>query len=121
MKAIIAKQYHFSAAHWLPNVPQDHPCGAPHGHNYVVEIECSGEIDPTLGWVLDFGVLDRFAKICISDLDHKELNYIVQNPTAENIAAWILRVLQSTAISKYVSAVTVWETPKYWARIDAGQ
>ena len=118
MKATIAKRYSFSAGHWLPNVPPDHPCRVQHGHNYVVEIECAGNIDPVMGWVVDFHELDRYVKVFIADLDHSNLNDSIPNPTAENLALWFIAALSATAVGPYVSSVTVWETPKCRARVD---
>ena len=34
----ISKQFHFCASHIIEGVPEGHPCGRLHGHNYVVEL-----------------------------------------------------------------------------------
>jgi 6-pyruvoyltetrahydropterin/6-carboxytetrahydropterin synthase len=113
----IGKEYSFSAAHHLPKVPQGHPCHNVHGHNYIVVVEIRGEISPKDGFCsnIDFLEVDRLMKPIIEKLDHKYLNTIVglDNPTAENIAAWILEQYPV----KYVFSVTVWETPKCWATV----
>jgi 6-pyruvoyltetrahydropterin/6-carboxytetrahydropterin synthase len=107
----IGKQYHFSASHLLTGVPDSHPCSRLHGHNYVVEVEVRGETQPRTGFVMDFYDLDDSVKPLIDQLDHTHLNDTIDNPTAENIAQWILeRIHQNVAYS-----VKVWETPKCWA------
>ena len=39
----IAKQFSFSASHVIDGVPEDHPCGRLHGHNYTVEVQLAAE------------------------------------------------------------------------------
>lgn len=111
-KARICKAYFFSAGHWLPNVPVGHPCRNQHGHNYRVEIIACGEMEQNRGWLVDFAELDRYAKPIIAQLDHKNLNDILENPTAEWIAWWI----HARMPVKYVESVKVWETDKCWAQ-----
>ena len=108
----ICKSYHFSAGHWLPEVPKWHPCKRPHGHNYVVELRASGEMNQRQGWLVDFAELDRWMDPLIEKLDHRMLNDILPNPTAEWLAWWI----KSRIPVKYARmTVRVWETPKIWA------
>lgn len=118
----IGKQYHFSSAHRLPKVSEHHPCYQLHGHNYVAEIEIRGEISPRTGFCnsIDFFEVDSHMKSIIETLDHHYLNEIegLDNPTAENIATWILDKLNNK-LAMYFS-VTVWETPKCWAKVING-
>lgn len=109
----ICKVYKFSASHQLPHVPDGHKCKRLHGHNYKIEIEVRGEINFNLGWVVDFAEIDDNMKPIIEKLDHFHLNDIpgLENPTAENIAHWILNEYPI----KYVFRVRVWETDKCWA------
>ena len=56
--------FDFEAAHFLPNVPEDHKCRRMHGHSFVVDLSVEGVRDPHLGWVLDYGeIKDRVAPI----------------------------------------------------------
>ena len=92
MPTTISKSYTFEAAHLLPNVPEGHKCKRLHGHSYQVWIDVTGEVDPVLGWVMDFGDLSKIMKpIVDGELDHRYLNEIpgLENPTAENIARWL--------------------------------
>lgn len=114
----IGKQYSFSAAHCLPCVAEDHPCHRMHGHNYVVEVEIRGDTkvgnEKNSGFCngVDFVWVDSIIKPLIEKLDHHTLNDIIENPTAENIAEWFL----ANATPAIFYSVTVWETPKCWAK-----
>ena len=92
-----------------------------HGHNYVVEVTISGELDGRTGAVLP---LPRFEQIVservISLLDHKHLNLEVRefrevNPSVENIARVVWEMLVDHLVPARLHSVRVWETPKTWA------
>lgn len=87
----IFKEFTFEAAHRLPNVPEGHKCARLHGHSFKVRIWVSGELDPRLGWVMDFADIKAAAKPVIARLDHYYLNEIegLDNPTSEHVARWI--------------------------------
>ena len=57
---VVEKIFSFDSAHFLPNVPEDHKCRNLHGHTYTVKISVSGELDPKMGWVFDFGEVIGF-------------------------------------------------------------
>jgi hypothetical protein len=49
----IAKRFAFSASHIIGGLPDEHPCGRLHGHNYEVEVVLqSATLDP-VGFVRD--------------------------------------------------------------------
>ena len=50
----ITKEFHFSASHQLKSLPSDHQCNRLHGHNYIVEVELSGEELNEHGFVRDY-------------------------------------------------------------------
>ena len=85
------KDFTFEAAHRLPNVPEGHKCARLHGHSFHVRVAVSGEVDPRLGWVMDFADIKAVVKPIIEELDHYYLNDIpgLENPTSENLAKWI--------------------------------
>lgn len=91
----LVKDFRFEAAHWLPNVPDQHKCRRVHGHSFRGEIAVRGPIDPQLGWVIDFADLKRAVDPLVDRLDHYTLNEIpgLENPTAELLAIWIWREL----------------------------
>ena len=87
----IYKEFHFEAAHRLPNVPEGHKCARLHGHSFHVRLTLSGAIGEHSGWIMDFAdVKDAFAPLH-DQLDHRYLNEIegLENPTSEIIARWI--------------------------------
>jgi len=89
-KMRIYKEFKFDSAHWLPHVPPTHKCANMHGHTYYIEIHVEDELDPRLGWVLDYNDLRKVVEPLVDRLDHKVLNDIpgLENPTAEFIALW---------------------------------
>lgn len=91
----IFKEFHFEAAHRLPNVPAGHKCARLHGHSFQVRLVVSGEATEPSGWVMDFGDIKAAFKPILDRLDHHYLNDIpgLENPTSENIARWIWREL----------------------------
>ena len=92
----IFKEFTFEAAHRLPFVPEGHKCARLHGHSYNVEIHVSGEVDPTTGWIMDFGDIKAAFKPVHAQLDHYYLNELdgLENPTSENLARWIWERLE---------------------------
>ena len=106
----IWKEFGFEAAHMLPNVPEDHKCRRLHGHSYRVKIVVEGELDPTLGWVIDFADITTAFEPIRRRLDHYYLNEIegLENPTSEVLAKWIwARILPTLPM---LSRVEVAET-----------
>lgn len=107
----ITKEFLFEAAHHLPPVGPDHKCFGMHGHLFRVEVTVAGEIDPVMGWVMDFGELASICRDIISRLDHRVLNDVqgLGVPTSENIARYLF-----DNIAKLVpglASVTVHESP----------
>jgi 6-pyruvoyltetrahydropterin/6-carboxytetrahydropterin synthase len=87
----IYKEFTIEAAHLLPNVPDGHKCKRLHGHSFRIEIHVGGDVDPELGWVMDFAQLKNSFKPVFEQLDHHYLNDIegLENPTSENLARWV--------------------------------
>jgi 6-pyruvoyltetrahydropterin/6-carboxytetrahydropterin synthase len=87
----IYKEFHFEAAHRLPNVPEGHKCARLHGHSFHVRLVARGEAPEPAGWVMDFAELKACFQPLYEQLDHHYLNDIpgLENPTSENIARWI--------------------------------
>ncbi|MDK2741608.1 MAG: 6-carboxytetrahydropterin synthase [Nitrospira sp.] len=62
-----------------------------HGHNYLLEVTVSGEIDPKTGMVVNLFDLKRVLLAVIEEFDHKNLNFDMpyftdRIPTSENFA-----------------------------------
>ena len=61
MKIELRKTFQFEAAHLLPHLAPTHKCRRLHGHSFQVEVVVAGEIDPKLGWLIDYAeISDAF-------------------------------------------------------------
>jgi 6-pyruvoyltetrahydropterin/6-carboxytetrahydropterin synthase len=96
MKMELRKSFQFEAAHLLPGLPKTHKCRRLHGHSFKAEIVVSGEVDPKLGWVMDYAEISAAFKPIWEKLDHHYLNEIpgLENPTSEVLAVWIWKKLK---------------------------
>jgi 6-pyruvoyltetrahydropterin/6-carboxytetrahydropterin synthase len=105
--------FHFEAAHQLPGVPPTHMCARLHGHSYSVRVTVRGDVDPSTGWVMDFGQILAAIEPVRARLDHRYLNDIdgLANPTSENLACWLWKQL-SPAIP-LIHEVEVREMPNF--------
>jgi 6-pyruvoyltetrahydropterin/6-carboxytetrahydropterin synthase len=77
-------------------------CNNPHGHghNYVVEVSMSGNIDPATGMVANLADLDAFVeRQVLEEFDHKSLNEVPafreRVPTTENLCIEIFERLKT--------------------------
>ncbi|MEO5987662.1 MAG: 6-carboxytetrahydropterin synthase QueD [Candidatus Eisenbacteria bacterium] len=107
----LVKEFRFESAHRLPMVPHDHKCFRMHGHSYRVEVCVAGEVDPVLGWLVDFGAIATIVEPMIkSQLDHRTLNDIpgLENPTSEVLCGWLWKHL--LPLVPHLAAITVHET-----------
>ena len=96
MNMELRKTFQFEAAHLLPRLPKSHKCRRLHGHSFKVDIVIAGRVDPELGWVMDYADISEAFNPIWRELDHRYLNEIpgLENPTSENIAAWIWKRLK---------------------------
>ncbi len=100
----LSRQIHFNASRhlWRSDWSEDRNRSvfgeeSPHGygHNYRLEVEIAGEIDPEKAMVVNLTDLDRILKEEVDrPLDHRNLNLDVPGfettiPTFENLARWI--------------------------------
>ncbi|HEY0615020.1 MAG TPA: 6-carboxytetrahydropterin synthase QueD [Candidatus Elarobacter sp.] len=106
----IRKSFTFEAAHVLPHHPGK--CARLHGHSYRLDVALEGPLQPAgpaAGMIEDFDVISRIVKAAaISQLDHRSLNELLENPTAENIVVWVWRRLAHEL--PYLAELTLWET-----------
>lgn len=126
MAITCSRRLQFCSGHRVMN--HESKCSNPHGHNYVVWIHAKAdELDP-LGRIIDFSVLkekvgrwidekwdhtfivNQHDEELIKDLDkhhkNKPLWIAPFNPTAENMADWLLnhvcpKVLENTGVTVY--------------------
>ena len=128
MKVAASRKEHFNSAHRLYN-PQwsDEKnnsvfgkCSNPnyHGHNYELIVSVIGEPNPETGYVYDMKLLSDLIKDhVVKHFDHKNLNLDTPyfknlNPTAENIAVVIWRILRQHIDSKYELKIKLYETER---------
>ena len=97
MRIRLARDVRFEAAHYLPRVPPGHKCARMHGHSYTLTLVVEGELDPELGWVMDFAAMDDHLGPLVEQLDHHVLNELpgLTNPTSELLAVWVWDQLQA--------------------------
>lgn len=104
----------FSAAHQLREFRGN--CERLHGHNWKVEVSLTGEELNDAGLLIDFKEVKEATDRTLEELDHSFLNELPhfrdQNPSSENIAAYIFEKLSSTLNSNQikVTKVTAWES-----------
>jgi len=107
----LVKEFHFEAAHRLPELPPEHKCFRMHGHSYRIEVQVAGDVDAKLGWLVDFGeIAARVEPVLQQELDHRVLNDVpgLANPTSELLAHWLWQRLG--ALVPGLAAITVHET-----------
>ncbi len=128
MKVAVTRKEHFNAAHRLHNPEWTDEknqtvfgkCNNPHyhGHNYDLEVTLVGVPDPATGYVYDLKVLSDLIKDhVLNHFDHKNLNMDVAyfkelNPTAENIAIVIWRILRQQIDTQYDLKIKLYETER---------
>jgi 6-pyruvoyltetrahydropterin/6-carboxytetrahydropterin synthase len=128
MKVAVSRKEHFNAAHRLFNTKWSDEknqavfgkCANPnyHGHNYELIVTLIGEPDPETGYVYDMKLLsDTIKENILLQFDHKNLNldcnqFKELNPTAENIAIVIWRILRQKIESRFDLKVRLYETER---------
>ena len=84
-KVSVFRKEHFNAAHRLNNPSWSDSknkevfgkCNLPnyHGHNYILIVKVTGEIDENTGYLIDMKILSDIIKEQVLDrFDHKNLN-----------------------------------------------
>lgn len=96
---LVTVRFGLEAAHYLPHLPVTHKCRRMHGHSYMLDIRTT-DAEQTIA----------AAESIYALLDHTSLNDIdgLSNPTAEILAQWVWRRLQSEHVD--VREVGVRET-----------
>jgi 6-pyruvoyltetrahydropterin/6-carboxytetrahydropterin synthase len=121
----LGRRYRFAASHRLhtnrlseeENARVFGKCANPygHGHNYVLEVNVSGTVDPATGMIANLAELDNFVeREVIEVVDHRSLNEDVAAfrdvvPTTENLCIEIFERLKSFPHAK-LERVRVQET-----------
>jgi 6-pyruvoyltetrahydropterin/6-carboxytetrahydropterin synthase len=135
MKVKISRREHFNAAHRLFNEKWSDEmnekvfgkCNNPnyHGHNYELIVSLIGEPNPETGYVYDTKLLsDIIKQNVLIKFDHKNLNLDSEyfkglNPTAENIAIVIWKILRDKIDPKLELKITLYETERNFVEYPA--
>jgi len=125
MKAYLSRRYMLSASHRLytdaygeeKNYAIFGKCANPHGHghNYVVEVTVSGQVDPVTGMVCNLADLDSCVRTQVVErFDHANLNldpsFTHQVPTTENFCIEVYHLLAERFVHATLERVRVEET-----------
>ena len=131
----VFRKEHFNSAHRLFNPGWDDQknldvfgkCAYPnfHGHNYELEVKVTGKPSKDTGYVIDLKELGDIIKEEVhTRFDHKNLNLDTKefketNPTAENIAIVIYKLLRKRLDKKLDLQVRLYETPRNFVEYPA--
>ena len=103
----VKRVFDFEAAHELPNHPGK--CRNLHGHSYRLVVTVDRPVAPGTGMAIDFSDLKAIVRREVIDrLDHAHVNTLIDNPTAEVMAAWIWQKLLDPLPG--LVEVELWET-----------
>ena len=109
----VTRVFTFDASHVLPL--HDGRCARLHGHTYRLEVTVTGPLNDN-GIVIDFAdIKNAVRESALTTLDHSHLNDTIDNPTAENVAGWILDAVTRAGID--AARVRLWETPDCYAEV----
>lgn len=134
-KVAVYRKEHFNAAHRLHNTKWDESTNTSvfgkcnnanfHGHNYELIVKVVGEPDPETGFVIDLKVLsDLIEENVLNRFDHKNLNVDTEefsklNPTAENIAMVIYKILREKLNPALELQIRLYETERNFVEYPA--
>lgn len=115
MRTSVSRVFGFEAAHQLPW--HEGKCRNLHGHSYRLEVTVDGPVGPD-GIVVDFADLKAVVQREVIDrFDHRYLNDLLDNPTAELLAAEVWKSVEAADLA--VSRIRLWETPDSFVEIVA--
>ncbi len=108
MHTRVTRSFSFEAAHQLPWHPGK--CRRLHGHNYRLEVTVQGPVGDN-GVVMDFDDLSAVVhRELVDRYDHRYLNELIDNPTAEEVAHEAWKRLEAAGLP--VVRLRLWETPE---------
>ena len=131
---LLTKRIEFAAAHRYYKPEWDEAknravfgrCFNPpaHGHNYMLEVTVSGEVDPNTGMVINLFDLKRVLLAVLEEFDHKNLNldmpyFASQIPTSENLARVLWTKLVTQQDIGVLHAITLHEDEDLYAEVTA--
>jgi 6-pyruvoyltetrahydropterin/6-carboxytetrahydropterin synthase len=133
-RVVLTKRIEFAAAHRYIKAEWDEAknravfgrCYNPpaHGHNYMVEVTVSGEVDPETGMVVNLVDLKRILLNVLEEFDHKNLNldmpyFVDRIPTSENLARVLWTKLDTQKAIGTLHAIRLYEDEDLYADVTA--
>lgn len=134
-KVAVYRKEHFNAAHRLHNADWSAEKNKEvfglcnnvnyHGHNYELIVKVTGIPNSETGYVLDMKVLsDLIKEEVLNKFDHKNLNldtveFATLNPTAENIAIVIYKLLRAKLDKELDLKIRLYETERNFVEYPA--
>lgn len=135
MKVAVSREENFNSAHRLHNPAWSDEkntavfgkCNNPnyHGHNYRLIVTVTGDTDPDTGYVIDLKTLSEIINAhVLRPFDHKNLNldspwFRDLNPTAENIAVVIWKILREQLDPRLDLNIRLYETERNYVEYPA--
>ena len=131
---LITKRIEFAAAHRYMRPEWDDaknravfgPCFNPpaHGHNYLLDVTVSGEVDPRTGMVINLFDLKRVLLAVLEEFDHKNLNLDLPYfqdciPTSENLARLLWTKLVTQPHIGTLHSIRLYEDEDLYADVTA--
>ena len=131
---LLTKRIEFAAAHRYYKAEWDEAknrsvfgrCYNPpaHGHNYLLEVTVSGEVDRNTGMVINLFDLKRVLLAVLEEFDHKNLNLDMPYfadciPTSENLACVLWAKLVDQKDIGVLHAIRLYEDEDLYADVTA--
>ena len=139
MTVTCTRKLHFDAAHRV--LEHKSKCKMLHGHRYVVEVTLKAKELTKEGFVMDFGdIKEKLGSWIDSNWDHntilskddknlgdfieketgQKVFYLPYNPTAENMALYLMNVVCAKIFDGATKCVkiTIYETPNCFAEVE---
>lgn len=131
---LLTKRIEFAAAHRYIKPEWDEAknravfgaCYNPpaHGHNYMLEVTVSGEVDPKTGMVINLFDLKQVLLTVIEEFDHMNFNldlpyFLDRVPTSENIARVLWTKLATQPDIGTLDSIRLYEDEDLYAEITA--
>jgi len=101
-----------------------------HGHNYVLRVTLSGQVDHRTGMIMNVKELDRILKDVTNEFDHQFINldhpaFHNRIPTTENLASYMSDQIELTLRAQnrpyQLSCLRLYEEPTLWAEVFSGE
>ena len=133
-KATLTKRLEFCSSHRYHNPKWDDeknreifgPCNNPntHGHNYLLEVTLSGEIDSVTGMIINLYDLKQYLWEVLIEFDHKNLNmdtpyFDNRIPTTENLGRTLWEVLGKHPQLPTLDQIRLYEDETLYADVTA--